>query len=57
MVYSSYHDIDETDVFELVAAFQGAVRKKLIMQDLPSNGSSKERRLRQNKKMHEVFDL
>jgi hypothetical protein len=57
MVHSSYHDIDETDVFELVAAFQSAGRKKLIMQGLPSNGVSKERGLRQNKKMHEVFDL
>ena len=34
MVHNSYHDIDETDVFELVAAFQSAGRKKLIMQDL-----------------------
>jgi hypothetical protein len=41
----------------LVAAFQSAEKKKLIIQDLPSNGASKERRLRQNKIMHEVFDL
>ncbi len=26
--HSSYHDIDETDFFELVADFQSAVREK-----------------------------